>query len=238
MPTILRTSPGTVTYATTIPRLGAGANWPATVAGLQSAIAELKAAVVTGTLIRGKFYNQLRLIYNSYIQHTHLYPDLRGVDTFGNLPVYGGGTYAAPNPKATVGLAGSGVPAAPTYTPFVALLTPSPITSYTINAVTTGLNGTWKITGNHANEFVQRQEITIVNNVGLGAGSFVYLVQTATNNGANTDIVITGTIPGGATGNGNLQRGSGSPSHLDFNNLNDAITALRTHVHQINDVTS
>lgn len=74
---------------------------------------------------------------------------------------------------------------------------------YTVNAVTPGAGGTWKITGNHQTEFFVGETIYIVGNTGIGNAT--YTVASATNNGANTDIVVNETIPGAATANGSLQ---------------------------------
>jgi len=76
---------------------------------------------------------------------------------------------------------------------------------YTITAVITGVNGTWKITGNHATSFTTGQTFIVSNNT--GDGEDVYTVLSATNNGANTDIVVNETILVNASGDGNITTG-------------------------------
>jgi len=73
---------------------------------------------------------------------------------------------------------------------------------YTVNAVTPGLGGTWKITGNHQTEFFVGETIYIVGNTGIGNAT--YTVFSATDNGANTDIVVNETIPAFATADGTM----------------------------------
>lgn len=68
--------------------------------------------------------------------------------------------------------------------------------------VTPGLNGTWIISGNHAAQIFPGEEFTIINNIGTGDGT--YAVFSVTNVGPNTNIVVSGTIPPGATGDGSL----------------------------------
>jgi len=76
------------------------------------------------------------------------------------------------------------------------------VANYTINAVITGLGGTWTISGNHAVEFVVGDQITVTGNTGTGNGT--YTIFSVANAGPNTNIVVTGTIPGGATADGTL----------------------------------
>jgi hypothetical protein len=64
-------------------------------ASLQSLITTLKNAIVVGAGITASDVNQVIAAYNTWITHNHRADDLRGVDTFGNVPFYGGGTWAA-----------------------------------------------------------------------------------------------------------------------------------------------
>lgn len=100
MPTIQRTTPATITFPAAPPQYPAGSA-AATIAGFKAAIQTLKNVVVAGHVIEAKHYTILAGIYNAYKLHTHAYPDLRGVDTFGNFPTYGSGTFGTPNPKST-----------------------------------------------------------------------------------------------------------------------------------------
>lgn len=106
MAQVQRTSPGTITFPAAPPQYPSGSA-AATIAGFKAAILTLKNVVIAGHVIEAVHFRILAGIYNAYRQHTHAFPDLRGVDTFGNLPHYGGGTYAAPNPKSTTAVSGS-----------------------------------------------------------------------------------------------------------------------------------
>jgi hypothetical protein len=106
MAQVQRTTPATITFPTVPPQYPSGSA-AATIAGFKAAILTLKNVVVAGHVIEAVHYRILAGIYNAYRQHTHAYPDLRGVDTFGNLPTYGGGTFGAPNPKSTSDVTGS-----------------------------------------------------------------------------------------------------------------------------------
>lgn len=100
MPQIQRTTPGTISGWTAPPQYPSGSQ-PASSAGFKAAILTLKNIVVAGNPIEAVHFRILAGIYNAYRTHVHSYPDLRGVDTFGNLPTYGAGTYGTPNPKPT-----------------------------------------------------------------------------------------------------------------------------------------
>lgn len=67
---------------------------------LQSLITTLKSSIVVGAGITASDVNQVIAAYNTWRQHTHKADDLRGVDTFGNVGFYGGGTWAA-DPSST-----------------------------------------------------------------------------------------------------------------------------------------
>jgi hypothetical protein len=85
-------------------------------------------------------------------------------------------------------------------------------TLYNVVSVITGASGTWTIPGNHAavpelqplDGGGNPQKIVIYNDTGSGPGSEVYTIFSVTNNGPNTDIVVTGTIPVTALGDGTL----------------------------------
>jgi hypothetical protein len=110
MPTIQRTTPGTITGWTAPPQYPSGSQ-PATIAGFKAAILTLKNVVIAGHVIEAVHYTILAGIYNAYKLHVHAYPDLRGIDTFGNLPTYGGGTFGTPNPKNSFPVTGAPVTA-------------------------------------------------------------------------------------------------------------------------------
>lgn len=64
-------------------------------ASLQSLITTIKGKIVLNQSITAADVNQLIILYNTWIQHNHTSGDLRGIDTFGNITVYGGGTWGA-----------------------------------------------------------------------------------------------------------------------------------------------
>lgn len=64
-------------------------------ASLQSLINTVKSIIISSGSVKAADVNQVLSAYNTWRQHTHSVSDLRGVDTFGNISVYGGGTYAA-----------------------------------------------------------------------------------------------------------------------------------------------
>lgn len=111
MPTIQRTLPGTITFPSQPPQYPSGTA-AATIAGFKAAILTLKNVVMAGHVIEASHFRILAGIYNAYRLHTHAYPDLRGVWTFGDghngppgqnnpVPYSSSGTYASPNPKST-----------------------------------------------------------------------------------------------------------------------------------------
>ena len=83
--------------------------------------------------------------------------------------------------------------------------------SYAVTAVNTGTN-TWTITGNHASKFTAGDTITISNNTG-GANGQLEIVS-ATNNGGNTDVVVTTATPS-ATNDGTMFHARGAWNGLD-----------------------
>ena len=93
-------------------------------------------------------------------------------------------------------------------------ITVTVIEDRTITAVVVGVNGTWTITGNHADELGPGTYVEVTGNSGTGDG--VYLVLTSTNSGGNTDIVVDigpgvptfpeAAIPVGATPDGTLRK--------------------------------
>lgn len=98
----------------------------------------------------------------------------------------------------TIDLTVNGTPYSPAATVTVA-------ENRTIFAVIVGLGGTWTIVGNHASKFGPGTEF-VVTAPNPGAGT--YHVRSATNVGANTDILIltTETIPGTANTTGFLRK--------------------------------
>ena len=61
------------------------------VASLQSLITTLQNNMALNKSITASDVNQLISAYNSWQDHHHNTDDLKGIDTFGNLSVYGGG---------------------------------------------------------------------------------------------------------------------------------------------------
>lgn len=234
MPQILKTTPATISGYL--------------VSGLKSQITTLRNQILTKRRVQASDFQAIVGFYNTYRLHSHAYYDLRGIDTFGNLPVYGGGTYAAPAPKLT-GPAGTGTPQAPTYVQFPTVVdsnaaapaipgVPDAPTSFSIIAVSTGLNGTWTVSGNHIvylSGSVGRV-FKVTGNSGTGNGT--YYVNTVVLVGPNTQIGVLNTIPVGATATGNVVFENNQINHLDFNYLNTSINGLRTHLHQIDDIPS
>ncbi len=78
---------------------------------------------------------------------------------------------------------------------------------FSVVGVIPGLGGTWTISGNHQNSFAAGSLVYILGDTGGGDGT--YTIVSATDNGANTDIVIVETIPGGAAGDGTLRPNNG-----------------------------
>lgn len=68
---------------------------------LQSLINNLTVLMAQGNDITASDANQLIATYNSWVTHTHTADDLKGIDTFGNVGFYGGGTYVAPDPSSS-----------------------------------------------------------------------------------------------------------------------------------------
>lgn len=88
----------------------------------------------------------------------------------------------------------------------------SPVTpfTYTINGVTTGAGGTWRISGNHASKFRVGDVFTVTGN---GVGDGTYGVASVADSGANTNIVVAETIPGASPASGTVNAAS---AYLNF----------------------
>ena len=90
-----------------------------------------------------------------------------------------------------------------------------PFVQSTIVGVSTGPTNYWKIAGNHASSFVAGQMLTVTEN-GDFAANKSYVVVSAVNNGANTDVTVAAnSIPVGATGSG-VASDTSIPSHKTY----------------------
>lgn len=88
------------------------------------------------------------------------------------------------------------------------------ITSAVVSA-TTGASNKWKVVGNYASSFVPGQILTITGNT-FAAANKSYVVLSAVNNGANTDITVTASsIPVGVGNNGTATDTS-IPTHKTY----------------------
>lgn len=78
------------------------------IAAMQSQVNAMIASMAAGNSILASDVAQLVAIYNSFVSHYHGANDLRGINTYGNLPRYGAGTYvytttSAPTPALPAG---------------------------------------------------------------------------------------------------------------------------------------
>lgn len=64
-------------------------------ATMQSTVDALVSNMAAGKAITAADVAELVSIYNTYVSHYHTVSDLRGVNTYGNLNVYGSGVYVA-----------------------------------------------------------------------------------------------------------------------------------------------
>lgn len=81
------------------------------IATLQSTINTMLTNIVSGRIIYASDVSDLVNVYNTWITHYHTAEDLRGIDTTGNLPVYGTGTYTLSTSLAVTGGSTAPVPA-------------------------------------------------------------------------------------------------------------------------------
>lgn len=90
-----------------------------------------------------------------------------------------------------------------------------PFITTTVVGVSTGAANYWKISGNWASSFVAGQVLTITDNT-LPAANGSYVVVSAANNGANTDVTVTAsTIPVGA-GTAGTATDTSVPTHKTY----------------------
>lgn len=90
-----------------------------------------------------------------------------------------------------------------------------PFINTTIVGVSTGATNYWKISGNWASSFTAGQILTVTDNT-FPAANASYVVVSAANNGANTDVTVTAnTIPVGADTTGNAWDTS-VPTHKTY----------------------
>lgn len=86
-------------------------------------------------------------------------------------------------------------------------------TAYTINGVNSGTS-TWTISGNHDTIILAAETFVVDGNTDPAADG-TYTVVSATNNGANTDIVVVEAISGTAAADGTLYHARGAWNGLD-----------------------
>lgn len=90
-----------------------------------------------------------------------------------------------------------------------------PFIQANVVGVSTGPTNYWKVAGNHASSFTAGQILTITENDDLDANQ-AYVVVSAANNGANTDITVAAnTIPVGATSSG-VASDTSVPTHKTY----------------------
>lgn len=82
---------------------------PVGLGSMATQITTLRAAMAAGKDILATDVQALITLYNIWIAHYHSTTDLRGIDTYGNVAVYGGGMYTASTSSST-GLAPGAVP--------------------------------------------------------------------------------------------------------------------------------
>lgn len=71
------------------------------IAAMQAQISAMIASMTAGKSVLASEVAALITMYNQFRVHYHSVNDLRGVDTFGNVGVYGGGIYVTTNTTAT-----------------------------------------------------------------------------------------------------------------------------------------
>lgn len=79
-------------------------------ATLYNQIAAIAAQIAIGVPIQAASVRAIVDQYNLFAQHYHTINDLRGIDTFGNVAVYGAGTYTTTTTAAPTGFSVSGYP--------------------------------------------------------------------------------------------------------------------------------
>jgi hypothetical protein len=70
-------------------------------------------------------------------------------------------------------------------------------TLYTINGVTTGVSGSWQVSGNHASEFLQYEKLIVSGNTGLGANAM--FTGSISGTALTVSVLASGTIRIGET---------------------------------------
>ena len=105
----------------------------------QSYITALRASIVAGDSIDANDIYTMMTMYNAFIAHTHVHSDLRGVDTYGNVGVYGGGTYGA-DKTTTIPYVGTGGDVPFNAISYTGTATGNEITASSINALINGMN--------------------------------------------------------------------------------------------------
>lgn len=85
------------------------------IAAMQAQISAMVSSMSNGLPILASDVALLVSMYNDFVAHYHTATDLRGVDTFGNVGVYGtGGLYVTSTSSTAAGFAGATAPPAVT----------------------------------------------------------------------------------------------------------------------------
>lgn len=98
------------------------------IAAMQAQVSAMVGSMSLGSPILASDVALLVSMYNSFVAHYHTTPDLRGIDTGGNLSTYGtGGIYVTSTSSTASGFAGATTP--------VGVAAGSGITASDINAI-------------------------------------------------------------------------------------------------------
>lgn len=81
------------------------------IATMQAQVDAMVTNMAAGKPILAADIAQLVSTYNDFVAHYHTVSDLRGINTFGNLSVYGAGLYVTSTSTTPSGFAGDVVPA-------------------------------------------------------------------------------------------------------------------------------
>lgn len=99
---------------------------------MQAQVAALVVNMAAGRAVTAADVLSIVSLYNSFVAHYHTASDLRGADTFGNLPVYGGGTYVTSTSASPTGYTAG--------TPPAGISSNTVITAADINVIITFVN--------------------------------------------------------------------------------------------------
>jgi hypothetical protein len=104
---------------------------------------------------------------------------------------------------------------------------PGDATPYTIVNVIPGDNGTWVISGNVASNFTKGMTVIVSGNANSASNGY-YTVASATNSGANTDVVVEGPILAGSQPAGTLTLNSYAVTNVAVASTTTTITVSGT----------